>query len=31
VSPIRGLGRWKDAMHKGSAKTWLTFKGSPSF
>jgi hypothetical protein len=27
VSPIRGLGRWKDAMHKGSAKTWLPFKG----
>ena len=25
--PIRGLGRWKDAMHKGSAKTWLPFKG----
>jgi hypothetical protein len=19
--PIRGLGRWKDAMHEGSAKT----------
>jgi hypothetical protein len=27
VSPIRRLGRWKDAMHKGSAKTWLPFKG----
>jgi hypothetical protein len=27
VFPIRGLGRWKDAMHKGSAKTWLPFKG----
>jgi hypothetical protein len=25
--PIRGLGRWKDAMHEGSAKTWLPFKG----
>ena len=25
--PIRGLGRWKDAMHKGTAKTWLPFKG----
>jgi hypothetical protein len=27
VFPIQGLGRWKDAMHKGSAKTWLPFKG----
>jgi hypothetical protein len=27
VFPIRGLGRWKDATHKGSAKTWLPFKG----
>jgi hypothetical protein len=27
VFPIRGLGRWKDAMHKGSAKTWSPFKG----
>jgi hypothetical protein len=27
VFPIRGLGRWKDAMHEGSAKTWLPFKG----
>jgi hypothetical protein len=25
--PIRGLGRWKNAMHEGSAKTWLPFKG----
>jgi hypothetical protein len=25
--PIRGLGRWKDAMHEGSVKTWLPFKG----
>ena len=25
--PIRGLGRWKDAMHEGSTKTWLPFKG----
>ena len=25
--PIRGLGRWKGAMHEGSAKTWLPFKG----
>jgi hypothetical protein len=27
VSPIRGLGRWKDTMHEGSVKTWLPFKG----
>jgi hypothetical protein len=27
VFPIRGLGRRKDAMHEGSAKTWLPFKG----
>jgi hypothetical protein len=27
VSPIRGLRRWKDTMHKGSVKTWLPFKG----
>jgi hypothetical protein len=27
VFPIRGLGRWKDAMHEGSAKTWLPSKG----
>jgi hypothetical protein len=26
-APTRGLGRWKDAMHEGSAKTWLPFKG----
>jgi hypothetical protein len=25
--PIRGLGRLKDAMHEGSAKTWLPSKG----
>jgi hypothetical protein len=25
--PHPGLRRWKDAMHKGSAKTWLPFKG----
>jgi hypothetical protein len=30
VSPIRGLRRWKDPMHEGSAKIWLPFKGSPS-
>jgi hypothetical protein len=27
VLPIRGLRRWKDAMHEGSAKTWLPSKG----
>jgi hypothetical protein len=27
VLPIRGLERWKDAMHEGSAKTWLPSKG----
>jgi hypothetical protein len=27
ASPIRGLGRWKDTMHEGSAKTWLPSKG----
>jgi hypothetical protein len=26
-APTRGLGRWKDTMHEGSAKTWLPFKG----
>jgi hypothetical protein len=26
VLPIWGLGRWKDAMHEGSAKTWLPSK-----
>jgi hypothetical protein len=26
-APIQGLGRWKDAMHEGSVKTWLPFKG----
>jgi hypothetical protein len=25
--PIRGLGRWKDAMHEESARTWLPSKG----
>jgi hypothetical protein len=25
--PIQGLGRWKDTMHEGSAKTWLPSKG----
>jgi hypothetical protein len=23
VLPIRGLKRWKGAMHEGSAKAWL--------
>jgi hypothetical protein len=27
VLPIRGLGRWKDATHEGSAKAWLPSKG----
>jgi hypothetical protein len=27
VFPIRGLGRWKDTTHEGSARTWLPFKG----
>jgi hypothetical protein len=27
ASPARGLGRWKDTMHVGSAKTWLPSKG----
>jgi hypothetical protein len=27
VFHIRGLGRWKDATHEGSARTWLPFKG----
>jgi hypothetical protein len=26
-APLRGLGRWKDAMHEGSVKIWLPFKG----
>jgi hypothetical protein len=25
--PIRGLGRWRDTMHEGSAKTWLPSNG----
>jgi hypothetical protein len=29
--PIRGLGRWKDAMHEGSTKTWLPPEGSIPF
>jgi hypothetical protein len=31
VFPIRGLGRWKDAMHEGSAKTCCLSRESPSF
>jgi hypothetical protein len=31
VFPIRGLGRWKDATHEGSARTWLPFKGVTLF
>jgi hypothetical protein len=30
-APIRGLGRWKGAMHEGSAKTWLPPGGSTPF
>jgi hypothetical protein len=29
--PIRGLRRWKDAMHEGSAKAWLPSKGVTPF
>jgi hypothetical protein len=29
--PIRGLGRWKGAMHEGSAKAWLPPKGVAPF
>jgi hypothetical protein len=29
--PIRGLGRWKGAMHEGSAKAWLPSKGVAPF
>ena len=31
VLPTRGLGRWKDAMHEGSAKAWLPSKGVAPF
>jgi hypothetical protein len=31
VPPIRGLGRWKGAMHEGSAKAWLPPGGSIPF
>jgi hypothetical protein len=29
--PIRGLGRWKGAMHEGSATAWLPPEGSIPF
>jgi hypothetical protein len=29
--PIRGLGRWKGAMHEGSVKAWLPSKGVAPF
>jgi hypothetical protein len=29
--PIRGLKRWKDATHEGSAKAWLPSKGVALF
>jgi hypothetical protein len=29
--PIRGLGRWKGAMHEGSAKAWVPSKGVAPF
>jgi hypothetical protein len=29
--PIRGLGRWEDATHEGSAKAWLPSKGVALF
>jgi hypothetical protein len=31
VFPIRGLGRWKDAMHKGAQRHGRLSRGSPSF
>jgi hypothetical protein len=31
ASPIRGLGRWKDTMHKGARRHGLLSRGSPSF
>jgi hypothetical protein len=31
VSPIRGLGRWKDTMHKAGRRHGRLTKGSPSF
>jgi hypothetical protein len=29
--PVRGLRRWKGAMHEGSAKAWLPPKGVTPF
>jgi hypothetical protein len=31
VPPIRGLGRWKDTMHKGARRHGRLSRGSPSF
>jgi hypothetical protein len=31
VFPIRGLGRWKDAMHRGARRHGCLSRGSPSF
>jgi hypothetical protein len=31
VSPIRGLGRWKDTVHKGARRHGRLSRGSPSF
>jgi hypothetical protein len=31
MRPIRGLGRWKAAMHEGSEKAWLLPGGSIPF
>jgi hypothetical protein len=31
ASPIRGLGRWKDTMHKGARRHGHLSRGSPSF
>jgi hypothetical protein len=31
VSPIRGLGRWKDTMHKGARRHGRLSRGSPPF
>jgi hypothetical protein len=31
VFPIQGLGRWKDAMHKGARRHGYLSRGSPSF
>jgi hypothetical protein len=31
VSPIQGLGRWKDTIHKGARRHGRLSRGSPSF